>query len=65
MDGVDPPDDTTPSSVFASGPPWAGLPTDDVSESPSAVGSATAMPGWAITANQMPSVTTRPPTLRG
>ena len=64
MDGVDPPDDTTPSSVFASGPPWAGLPTADESEDGPAVESAATMPGSAIVANQRPSDTARPPTLR-
>jgi hypothetical protein len=62
--GVDPPDDTTPSSVFESGTPEPGLSTCDAPGDGSAVGSAAPMPGWAIAAAQMPSATTRAPAER-
>lgn len=63
-DGVDPLGDTTPSSVFESGPPRAGLSTSDASADGSDVGSAAAMPGWVIVATPTPSATARTPAHR-
>jgi hypothetical protein len=59
---VDPPDDITPGPVFESEPPGPGLTTCDAPGDGSAVGSAVAMPGWAVAATHMPSATARTPT---